>query len=140
MNLCPPLKATKRELKFMARELLQDLKNESICTHEDPASVRTVGCLIEMKDNLSDCELISIFGTYITEATNLDIHTLVTERLQAINQYLQSIQKLNASNLCKSEVKNCDVAFKESDGDYEKICKVMSLLEFLTQWLSRVHC
>ncbi|GAA6078847.1 uncharacterized [Tachysurus ichikawai] len=91
-----------------------------------------------MKDNLSDCELISIFGTYITEATNLDIHTLVTEGLQAINQYLQSIKNF----LCKSEpeVKNCDVAFKESDGDYEKICKVMSLLEFLTRWLSRVHC
>lgn len=60
---------------------------------------------------------------------------LVTEQLQAINQYLQSIQ----NELCQAEpeVKHCDVAFTESDGDYEKVCKVMSLIELLKQWLYR---
>lgn len=110
-------------------------QNESICIREEPRSVQTVGCLTEMKNDISACEHVSIFGTYFTEATDLDIQSLVTEQLQAISQYLQFFQK----NLCKSEseVKKCGVAFKESDGDYEKYCSVMSLLELLIQWLSR---
>lgn len=60
---------------------------------------------------------------------------LVTEQLQEINQYLQSIQ--NELCMTKAEAKGCGAAFTESDGDYEKVCKVMSLLELLKQWLHR---
>ncbi|TSW89628.1 hypothetical protein Baya_13595 [Bagarius yarrelli] len=130
--------AAKRDLKFMTNELLNNMRNESICIHENPPAVHTVGCLTEVKSNISDCELVSIFGSYITEATDLGIHSLVTEQFQAINQYLQSIQNV----LCKTEpvVNSCTVAFQESDGDYEKVCKMMNLLMLLTRWLSREDC
>lgn len=88
-----------------------------------------------MKSDASDCRRVSAFAAYVTEATDLDIQALVTEQLQAINQYLQGFRNV----LCKSEPEAtaCDVAFTESDGDYEKVCKVTSLLELLSRWLSR---
>ncbi|KAG7318527.1 hypothetical protein KOW79_018282 [Hemibagrus wyckioides] len=138
MHLCPPLKSAKHDLKIKALELLLFLQNESICAYEVPLSNHTVRCLNKLQNNNADCELASIFGTYFTEATKFDIHAHVTEGLLPINQYLHDIQDF----LCKSksEVKDCGVAFEESDGDYEKICKVMSLLKLLRGWLSREHC
>lgn len=124
----------------MTRNFISVFKqqNESICAYEVPLSDHTITCLNELMNNNSDCKLASIFGTYVTEATKFDIHTHVTEGLPPINQYLHDIQDF----LCKSNsvVKDCGVAFEESDGDYEKICKVMSLLKLLTRWLSREHC
>lgn len=94
-----------------------------------------VGCLTEMKSDASDCRRVSAFVAYVTEASDLDVQALVTERLQAINQYLQGFRNV----LCESgpEASACDVAFTESDGDYETVCKVTSLIELLSRWLSR---